>query len=131
MKLLKLAALALWIGYTMRHARRTRTVPRADGAGAMPESPAGARAVARGARAGVVLTLVLLALATLVLGVVLGTAFLHAAWNTAAKSVGDRWVSSLLIGAVNFAAGLVGVIAAVLPAVRAARLNVLGAIAHE
>lgn len=47
---------------------------------------------------------------TLVLGVVLGTAFLHAAWNTAAKSVGDRWVSSLLIGVVNFAAGLVGVI---------------------
>jgi putative ABC transport system permease protein len=28
-------------------------------------------------------------------------------------------------------AGLVGVIAAVLPAIRAARLNVLGAIAHE
>lgn len=47
---------------------------------------------------------------TLVLGVVLGTACLHAAWNTAAKSVGDRWVSSLLIGAVNFVAGLIGVL---------------------
>lgn len=47
---------------------------------------------------------------TLVLGVVLGTAFLHAAWNTAAKSVGDRWVSSLLIGVANFVTGLVGVL---------------------
>ncbi|WP_068250635.1 EamA family transporter [Janibacter corallicola] len=42
-----------------------------------------------------------------VLLLVLGTAVLHAAWNAMAKSIGDRWVSSALIGTVNGAFGLV------------------------
>ena len=43
---------------------------------------------------------------TLVLALVLGTAVLHATWNALAKSVGDRWVASALIGVVNGIAGL-------------------------
>jgi drug/metabolite transporter (DMT)-like permease len=49
-----------------------------------------------------------------VAALVLATACLHAGWNTAAKSLGDRWVSSALIGSVYTVAGLVAVI--VLPA---------------
>lgn len=42
-----------------------------------------------------------------VLLIVLATAVLHAAWNAMAKSIGDRWISSALIGTVNGALGLV------------------------
>ncbi|WP_277453547.1 DMT family transporter [Janibacter sp. DB-40] len=42
-----------------------------------------------------------------VLLLVLATAVLHAAWNAMAKSVGDRWVSSALIGTANGVVGLV------------------------
>ena len=41
-----------------------------------------------------------------VLLLVLATAVLHAGWNALAKSIGDRWVSAALIGAVNGAFGL-------------------------
>lgn len=41
-----------------------------------------------------------------VLLIVLGTAVLHASWNAMAKSIGDRWVSSALIGTVNGAFGV-------------------------
>src|SRR5699024_3146165 len=43
---------------------------------------------------------------TPVLGLVLATAILHAGWNALAKSLGDRWVASDLIGTVN---GLFGI----------------------
>lgn len=43
---------------------------------------------------------------SLILAVVLGTAVLHASWNALAKSVGDRWVASALIGLVNGVGGL-------------------------
>lgn len=48
---------------------------------------------------------------TLVLTLVLGTAVLHATWNALAKSLGDRWVASALIGIVNGLAGLAAIIA--------------------
>lgn len=38
---------------------------------------------------------------SLVLGLVLATAILHAGWNALAKALGDRWVASALIGTVN------------------------------
>jgi drug/metabolite transporter (DMT)-like permease len=41
-----------------------------------------------------------------VAALVLATACLHAGWNTAAKSVGDRWVSSALIGSVYAVVGI-------------------------
>ena len=44
---------------------------------------------------------------TYVLWLVLGTAVLHAGWNALAKSVGDRWVASALIGVVNGLGGVV------------------------
>lgn len=53
------------------------------------------------------------------LALVLGTAILHASWNALAKSVGDRWVASALIGAVNGVAGLVGILVFGLPAASA------------
>jgi len=42
-----------------------------------------------------------------VLAIVLGTAVLHASWNAIAKAVGDRWVSSALIGVVNGVGGII------------------------
>ena len=48
---------------------------------------------------------------TLVLTLALGTAVLHASWNALAKSVGDRWISSALIGVVNGIAGLALILA--------------------
>ena len=50
-----------------------------------------------------------------VAAIVLATACLHAAWNTAAKSVGDRWVASALIGSVYAVVGLVAVLLLPLP----------------
>lgn len=46
-----------------------------------------------------------------VTALVLATACLHAGWNTAAKAVGDRWVSSALIGSVY---AVIGIVAALL-----------------
>jgi len=54
---------------------------------------------------------------TFALAVVVGTAFLHAGWNTAAKSIGDRWVASLSIAITGGTAGIIGAIAFGLPAV--------------
>lgn len=56
---------------------------------------------------------------TLVLTLVLGTAVLHATWNALAKSVGDRWVASALIGVVNGIAGLCAALAFGRPAAAA------------
>jgi drug/metabolite transporter (DMT)-like permease len=50
-----------------------------------------------------------------VAALVLATACLHAGWNTAAKSVGDRWVSSALIGSVYAVVGLVAVVVLPVP----------------
>lgn len=50
-----------------------------------------------------------------VAALVLATAGLHAGWNTAAKSVGDRWVSSALIGSVYAVVGIVVVVVLPLP----------------
>ena len=52
---------------------------------------------------------------TYVLWLVLGTAVLHAGWNALAKSVGDRWVASTLIGVVNGAGGVVCILLFGLP----------------
>lgn len=52
----------------------------------------------------------------LVLAIVLGTAVLHATWNALAKSVGDRWVSSALIGVVNGIGGVTCVLVFGMPA---------------
>lgn len=51
-----------------------------------------------------------------VLLLVLGTAVLHAAWNAMAKSIGDRWVASALIGTANGAFGLVFIVLFGVPA---------------
>lgn len=53
---------------------------------------------------------------TYVLWLVLGTAVLHAGWNALAKSVGDRWVASTLIGVVNGFGGVVCILVFGLPA---------------
>ncbi len=53
-----------------------------------------------------------------VAALVLATACLHAGWNTAAKSVGDRWVSSALIGSVYTVVGIVAVLVLPVPDVR-------------
>lgn len=53
---------------------------------------------------------------TYVLWLVLGTAVLHAGWNALAKSVGDRWVASTLIGVVNGIGGIACILAFGLPA---------------
>ena len=47
---------------------------------------------------------------SLTAALVLASALLHALWNTAAKSVGDRWVSSALMGCGYLVAGLVTVL---------------------
>lgn len=52
---------------------------------------------------------------TYVLWLVLGTAVLHAGWNALAKSVGDRWVASTLIGVVNGLGGIVCILVFGLP----------------
>lgn len=53
---------------------------------------------------------------TLTATLVLASALLHAVWNTVAKSVGDRWISSSLIGCGYLAAGLVTVLISPPPA---------------
>lgn len=53
---------------------------------------------------------------TYVLWLVLGTAVLHAGWNALAKSVGDRWVASTLIGVVNGIGGIACILVFGLPA---------------
>lgn len=52
----------------------------------------------------------------LVLAIVLGTAVLHATWNAMAKAVGDRWVTSVLIGIANGVCGVGCILVFGLPA---------------
>lgn len=54
-----------------------------------------------------------------VLLLVLATAILHAGWNAMAKAIGDRWVSSALIGTVNGVFGLGCILVFGLPAAQA------------
>jgi putative ABC transport system permease protein len=68
------------------------------------------------------------ALLGVTVGAGMGTAVVHALHGEGITDLVLPWAR---MGAYLVLAGLVGVIAAVLPAIRAARLNVLGAIAHD
>lgn len=57
--------------------------------------------------------------AQIVLLLVLATAILHAGWNAMAKAIGDRWVSSALIGTVNGAFGIICILIFGFPAAQA------------
>jgi putative ABC transport system permease protein len=68
------------------------------------------------------------ALLGVAVGAGMGTAVVHALHGEGVTDLVLPWTR---MGTYVLLAGLVGVIAAVVPAIRAARLNVLGAIAHE
>ena len=68
------------------------------------------------------------ALLGVAVGAGMGTAVVHALQGEGVTDLVLPWTR---MGTYVLLAGLVGVIAAVVPAIRAARLNVLGAIAHE